>query len=262
MKEISAEELKAVQLGILNTVADYCKKHNITYYLAYGTLIGAIRHNGFIPWDDDIDIVMPRPDYEKFIRSFNNDFSTIQVVSIHSDPNYGFPFAKVHDTRTCLNETKYKQDIFGVFIDVFPIDSVKSKYQIYIIRLLNKFVHTKKANYSQRSLSKKIINFIGKIVLLPFSTHNILKTIDSYSQKHSYGSTPYAGSICDTVVGERAMIDIEVFKEAIQHEFEGKYYNIPIGYDKWLRRIYGDYMQLPPIEKRKTDHVFIAWWKG
>ena len=81
------------------------------------------------------------------------------------------------------------------------------------------------------------------------------------SQQYPYGSTPYAGGICDTVVGERAMIDVDVFKDCLQHEFEGRSYCIPIGYDKWLRKIYGDYMQLPPVEKRVSHHVFIAWWR-
>lgn len=261
MREINSEELRIVQLGILQEVADFCDKHEIKYFLAYGTLIGAIRHNGYIPWDDDIDIAMPRPDYERFIRLFNDNNSYIKVVSMHNDLRYGNSFAKVHDTRTIINETLYRRDIFGVYIDVFPIDGVKDKYQIKRIRLVNKFLHTKKANFSQRTLSKKIVNFFGKIILLPFSVHSILKCIDKMSQQYPYGSTPYAGGICDTVVGERAMIDVDVFKDCLQHEFEGRSYCIPIGYDKWLRKIYGDYMQLPPVEKRVSHHVFIAWWR-
>ena len=261
MKVINSEELRIIQLGILQNVADFCDKHNITYFLAYGTLIGAIRHNGFIPWDDDIDIAMPRPDYERFIRSFNTQNSHIQVVSIHSDKRFGMSYAKAHDTRTMLYETLYKKNVYGVYIDIFPIDGVKNKRQILLITLINKILHTKKANFSHRKISKKIINFIGKIILIPFSTYTILKCIDKISQKYPYDSTPYAGGICDTVVGERAMINSEVFKGSLQHEFEGRLYKIPIGYDKWLRRIYGDYMQLPPIEKRTTHHVFKAWWK-
>lgn len=261
MKEIKADELKSIQLGILQEVSDFCESHNITFFLAYGTLIGAIRHNGYIPWDDDIDIAMPRPDYERFIRVFNENKSHVQVVSMHNNEHYGNSFAKVHDTRTTINETLYKRDIFGVYIDVFPIDGVKDKYQIKKIWLINKFLHTKKANFTQRKLSKKIINFFGKIILFPFSVHFILRCIDRMSQKYPFGSTPYAGGICDTVVGERAMINVEVFKGVLQHDFEGRSFPIPIGYDKWLRRIYGDYMQLPPIEKRTTHHVFIAWWK-
>ena len=81
------------------------------------------------------------------------------------------------------------------------------------------------------------------------------------ARKHPFGSTPYAGGICDSVVGERAIVDVNFFKDVQLQEFEGRSYNIPIGYDGWLRSIYGDYMQLPPEEKRKTHHVFEAWWK-
>lgn len=261
MKQINEEELKTIQLDILQNTANFCDRNGITYFLAYGTLIGAIRHNGYIPWDDDIDIAMPRPDYDKFIQHFNEQTSHIKVIAMENDMQYGFSFAKVHDTRTIINETQYKQDKFGVYIDIFPIDGVKGKAQVKKLRMINKLLHTKKANYCQRKLSKKIINTFGKMLLLPFSTHTMLRYIDRLARKYPFGSLPYAGGICDSVVGERAIVDVNFFKGSILHEFEGRQYKIPIGYDKWLRSIYGDYMQLPPEDKRKTHHVFEAWWK-
>lgn len=261
MKQIFTQELKEIQISILKRVADFCDKNEITYFLAFGTLIGAIRHNGYIPWDDDIDIAMPRPDYDLFISSFNNEDSHIKVISMENNKQYGFSFAKAHDTRTIVNETQYAQDHFGVYIDIFPIDGIKDIPQIYKLRRINKFLHTKKANFSQRTFSKKVINAIGKIILLPFSVHTILKKIDQISRQCPFGSTPKAGCICDSVVGERAMVDTEVFSSSIMHDFEGYQFKIPIGYDTWLRKIYGDYMQLPPEDKRKTHHVFEAWWK-
>lgn len=261
MKQICPEELKTIQIDILRKVADFCDNNNITYFLAFGTLIGAIRHNGFIPWDDDIDIAMPRPDYDKFISLFNKENSKIQVVSMDINDKYGFSFAKVHDLRTIVNETQYHQDVFGVNIDIFPIDGVKDRKQIITLRRINKLLHTKKANFTQRKLSKKIINAFGKIILLPFSTHYILSKIDKISRTCPFGSTPKAGFISETVVGERAIVETSVFSGTLKHDFEGYKFKIPVGYDLWLRSIYGDYMQLPPEEKRKTHHVSIAWWK-
>lgn len=261
MKPIRSEEIKAIQLDILKKVADFCDQYRITYFLAFGTLIGAIRHKGYIPWDDDIDIAMPRPDYDKFISLFNDRKDQIQVISIENNKHYGFSFAKVHDTRTIINETQYKQDNFGVYIDIFPIDGIKDKRQIYRLRKINKCLHTKKANFTQRKFSKKIINALGKILLLPFSTHYILSIIDKISRQCPFGSTPKSGCICDSVVGERAIVNTEFFSDSLMWEFEGQLFKIPIGYDPWLRSIYGDYMQLPPEEKRKTHHVFEAWWK-
>lgn len=261
MKQISPKELKVLQIDILKRVADFCDQNNITYFLAFGTLIGAIRHNGFIPWDDDVDIAMPRPDYDKFIALFNKDNTQIQVVSMDNNEKYGFSFAKVHDLRTIVNETQYHQDVFGVYIDVFPIDGYKDRKQLSKLKRINKFLHTKKANFTQRKISKKIINVFGKFLLLPFSTHYILKIIDRISRTCPFGSTVKAGFISETVVGERAVVETSVFSGTLLHEFEGYKFKIPVGYDKWLRSIYGDYMQLPPEEKRKTHHVSIAWWK-
>lgn len=261
MKPISSQELKKIQIDILKRVAVFCDQHDITYFLAFGTLIGAIRHKGYIPWDDDIDIAMPRPDYDKFISLFNQENTHFQVISMETDRYYGFAFAKAHDTRTIINETQYHQDHFGVYIDIFPIDGIKDTKQLYKLRRINKCLHTKKANFTQRKLSKKIINALGKIILLPFSTHYILEIIDRISRQCPYGSTSKAGCICDSVVRERAMVDTDVFSGSLLHEFEGDLFKIPIGYDKWLRNIYGDYMKLPPEEKRVTHHVFEAWWK-
>ena len=263
MKVIFTKELKAIQLDILQNVAEFCSQNNIIYFLAYGTLIGAIRHKGYIPWDDDIDIAMPRPDYDRFIRLFNNlQQSHIKVIAMENDDHYGFSYAKVHDTRTIMNETQYKQDHFGVYIDVFPIDGVKDKKQVKRLRMANKCLHSKKANYKQRKMSKKIINFLGKVILFPFSTHTIVKFIDKMARKYPFGSTPLAGGICDSMVGERAIVDVNYFKDVQLQEFEGKLYNIPVGYDGWLRSIYGDYMKLPPEEKRITHHIFEALWKN
>ena len=103
MREIKFEELKNLQLDILLSVHDFCMKNGIEYSLAAGTLIGAIRHKGYIPWDDDIDISMPRPDYDKFICTFNQPNNYYQVIAMSNDREYGFPFAKVHDTRTFVD---------------------------------------------------------------------------------------------------------------------------------------------------------------
>jgi lipopolysaccharide cholinephosphotransferase len=260
MKEISLEEQRVIQIQLLKQISDFCDRNSLKYFLAYGTLIGAIRHKGFIPWDDDIDIAMPRDDYDQFVKTYNNAYQFSKVVDMDTNESYGFAFAKVHDIRTIVYESQYAQDCFGVFVDVFPIDGIKDESQIYKSLRLRKLLHTKKANYSQRKFSKKVINFLGKIVLLPFSVHYILRFIDKNARKHPFGTTPKCACIVEPF-GTKEIVDTSIFVSAIDHEFEGNLYKIPIGYDKWLRNIYGDYMQLPPIEKRITHHVFKAWWK-
>lgn len=260
MRKINAEELKTIQLDLLRKTAEFCEKNDIKYFLCGGTLLGAIRHKGYIPWDDDIDISMPRPDYDKFINTFNKVDNYYQVIAMSNDRKYGFPFAKVHDTRTFVDELQYAKDRFGVYIDIFPIDGVGEDEQVFRILRLRKLLHTKKANYYQRTLSKKIINTIGKILLLPFSTHYILKLMDKEARKYMYGSTPKAGIIINPY-GTREIVDISVFDKSIPMKFEDREYMVPAAYDIWLRSIYGDYMELPPLDKRHSPHVSIAYWR-
>ena len=260
MKAIHLEELKTIQLDLLQKTADFCENNGLRYFLCGGTLIGAIRHKGYIPWDDDIDIAMPRPDYDRFIRTFNQSTNYYQVVNLDTNPDYEYAFAKVYDNRTILNELHYPGDSFGVYIDVFPADGVNDVEQIRKIMLLHKFLNTKRANYYHRTLSKKIINTFGKLLLLPFSAHQIATWMDNEARKFAFGSVSMAGIIVNPLgIGE--MVDKSVFESDIYQEFEGGKYRVPIGYDTWLRSIYGDYMQLPPEEHRITHHTFEAWWK-
>ena len=263
MKELTPKEQprwNAVINGVLRQYIAICKEHHLTYFCCGGTAIGAVRHQGMIPWDDDVDVFMPRPDYDRFISQFNKPDNYYQVIDMSIDKKYGFPFAKVHDTRTFVDELQYAKDHFGVYIDIFPIDGVGEDEQVFRILRWRKLLHTKKANYYQRTLSKKIINTFGKIVLLPFSVHRILSFIDHEARKYPYGSTPKAGNIVNPY-GPREIVNLSCFSDTIYKEFEGMQFRAPIGYDEYLRSIYGDYMQLPPEDKRHSPHVSIAYWK-
>ena len=260
MRTIDLDELKSIQLDLLQKTVDFCDSNGLRYFLCGGTLIGAIRHKGYIPWDDDIDIAMPRQDYDLFVKSFNQSDNYYQVVNLDTNSEYAYCFAKVFDKRTVLKELFYPGDTFGVCIDVFPADGVANAAQIYKIKLLRKFLNTKKANYYHRTLLKKVINTIGKIVLLPFSAHQIARWMDNEARKYSFGSLPNAGVIANPF-GPGEMVDKSVFATDIYQEFEGRKYRVPVGYDTWLRSIYGDYMQLPPEEDRVTHHTFKAWWR-
>lgn len=259
MKTIGLDELKSIQLDLLQKTADFCEHNGLRYFLCGGTLIGAIRHKGYIPWDDDIDIAMPRPDYERFIKIFNKPDNYCQVVSLESNPDYACSFAKVYDNRTVLKELHYQGLHYGVYIDVFPADGVKSVMQVHKIKILHRLLNTKKANFSRRTISKKIINTFGKLLLLPFSAHQIATWMDNVARRYPLGSVPRAGVIANPF-GPGEIVDKSVFDSEIYKEFEGHQFRVPIGYDTWLRSVYGDYMQLPPVEHRVTHHTFEAWW--
>ena len=260
MRTIELEELRSIQLDLLQKTAEFCEKKGLRYFLCGGTLIGAIRHKGYIPWDDDIDIAMPRPDYDEFVSIFNRQNSYCRVVELSNEPDYSLAFAKVYDNRTILRELHYKKAPYGVYIDVFPADGVKNLAQINKISILHKVLNTKKANYYKRTVSKKVINTLGKLLLLPFSAHQIAKWMDDEARRYTFGSLPMAGVIVNPL-GPGEMVDKSVFDSHVYREFEGSKYRVPVGYDVWLRSVYGDYMQLPPEEHRVSHHTFDAWWK-
>ena len=260
MRTINLDELKSIQLDLLQKTAEFCENNGLRYFLCGGTLLGAIRHKGYIPWDDDIDIAMPRSDYDRFVKIFNRPENYYQVVNLETNPDYAYAFAKVYDNRTILKELHYPGDTFGVYIDILPADGVKDAAQIKKIMLLHKLLNTKKANYYKRTFSKKVINTLGKLLLLPFSAHQIARWMDNEARKYAFGSLPTAGVIANPY-GPGEMVNKSVFEHDIYQEFEGCKYRIPIGYDTWLRSIYGDYMQLPPVEHRVAHHTFDAWWK-
>ena len=259
MKSIDEKELKSLQLDIMQYVHDFCEANNLKYFLAYGSLLGAVRHGGYIPWDDDIDIVMPRQDYEKFRESFNISSGNYKFIDYLNTPTYSIPFGKVHDTRTHINEGMYKEDCFGVYIDVFPLDGVVDERRIIKNQWFVKFLNAKKSVIdNQRTFFKNIIMIMGKLVLLPFSTWDIISWIDKSNKSVSYSEASKVACTCD---GVREILDKSIFDKSIKHKFEDREFYIPVDYDKYLSSLYGDYMQLPPVEKRITHHTFEAWWK-
>lgn len=259
---IQSEELKTIQLDILNDIASFCEDNNLSYFLSYGTLIGAIRHNGYIPWDDDIDICMPRPDYDKFLEKYNNRNSSYKVISHEIDGTYSLPFGKVHDTRTVMNETMYKQDCFGVYVDVFPLDGCDKKgSQIKITIKLTKLLNAKKAILDgKRSFVKNIIIALGKVALMFVSVNDILLKFKKACSDIPYSESEYVASVAASY-GVFEVMKKSDLEETIFHDFEGCKFRVPKNYDMYLKQIYGDYMQLPPEDKRVSHHTFEAWWK-
>jgi len=261
MKPITTvEELRSIQLEIMQSIHDFCDNNSIRYFLCGGTLIGAIRHDGYIPWDDDIDIFMPRPDYDKFMDLYNRSNTKYKFVDFKIDSTYRLPFGKVYDTRTVMDEMMYKKDVFGVYVDVFPLDGVIDAKQVERVSQYKKYLNAKKAIIgTKRSFKKNLIILLGKFLLLPYSVRNILVKIDNICRQ-----IPYEGS--EKVVfyygyGPREIVKRSDFAVQIKHKFEDREFYIPVGYDDYLRATYGDYMQLPPEEQRVTHHTYKAWWK-
>lgn len=266
-KKINLESLKQIQLSILLDVHSFCINNGINYFLAHGTLIGAVRHKGFIPWDDDIDIAMPRQDYDRFVATFNGAYEYLNVLSFDTTEGYYFPMAKVYDNRTILKE--YFVNAYpdmGINIDIFPIDGLPNdpkEADKYLTRLIRwgKMREIKQVKLSSsRSFARNVILLVLRFLLLPFSNNFFLRKIDNIVRSIPFGTTKYAGSIAYFTIMFKP-VSISAFQSTIDAPFEGHMFKIPRGYDEWLRNIFGDYMQLPPEEKRVTHHRFTAYWK-
>ena len=261
-RNIGTEELKQIQLKMLSDIAEFCEKNQIAYFLAYGTLLGAVRHKGYIPWDDDIDICMPRPDYDKFLSLYNQDEKFYKVVALEIEGNYKLPFAKVHDTRTVMRETMYSSDVFGVYIDVFPIDGCDKEGKIIEKNIrLGKFVNAKKAILgNKRTWKKNCIIAIGKCLLGFTSLRSLLNKMQNNAFIVPYKEAKYVANIMYSY-GTSEIMEKKDLEETIMGEFEGQKFRIPKNFELYLTHIYGDFMKLPPIEKRVSTHTFSAWWK-
>ena len=269
-KEITTEEHKAIQLEIAKQIDRFCSVHGIRYFLNYGTLIGAIRHKGFIPWDDDIDIGMPRPDYERFVRSFNGAYPGTRLMSPELDLRFCMPFAYVYREDTLLIEEKitYHQFPIGVKVDVFPIDGAPSDYDLYLakreaLKKCKSYLFYKNVLLGPRWKKDKVLWFktvVWKIVLLPLSIPAIQRRIRKMVAADSYETSEQADNLAFPN-RRNSRVPRTVFEDYTDVEFEGCTFKTLRDYDTYLKAVYGDYMTPPPPEQRIPEHGFHAYWR-
>ena len=266
MKKINLNELKKIQLEILNTVDKFCKKNKINYWLDCGTLLGAIRHSGYIPWDDDIDIGMLREDYDKFLKTFNQSNTKYQLSALEIDKNYYFAFGKVVDTTTLLYEPDETGIKSNVYIDVFVYDNapdddkkVEKMYQKRDFYNKLRIAQLYPNLYDHESLIKKIMRLFLKIYLKFLPKNYYTKKCIQNSKRYMNEKTKRVGNFTSAA---KIICDKHIFNSFIDVTFENRKYPAPVGYDEWLKSFYGDYMKLPPKEKQVSNHKFKAYYKG
>lgn len=258
---LTQQEFRNRLLDMLIVFDKFCKENNLKYSLGGGTFLGAIRHKGFIPWDDDLDLMMHRKDYDfvkKHFNSYSKHYKTI-YAEVSKDVIVTAPFLKIHDTRTQVYEGEAPYGKTGIYLDIFPIDGVptnmkKCKRFIYFSLYVAQFLMYKNRPWN---LSKHPDFIIKKVVgsLLPAKIWGYI--IDKIISHYSYDSCDYAA----TVTGRYAMTEVypkyiyDSFEEAV---FEGYKFPILKEYDAYLKQHYGDYMSLPPEDKR-VNHQSKAW---
>ena len=255
-------KLKACELEMLKVYVDVCDRLGLKYYLVEGTLLGAVRHKGFIPWDDDIDVGMPRADYERFLREAQALLPEYYFVqSLYSEPEYHANFAKLRDCRTTFIESSIRERPInhGVYIDIFPLDyTPESKLLRKCIRYANVFYAFRIAQvYTlppvQRSKMKQILRWeVRMLSNLCFS--NLQQAVTA--QKRLYTACKRSRWITNygSAWGERETVSSEWYGEGKFLTFEGMTVRVPSEYDKLLTQIYGDYMTPPPPEKQIGHH--------
>ena len=256
------DELKALELGIMKKLHTFCMEHGITYYLAYGTLLGAVRHNGFIPWDDDIDIQIPREDYNRFLTEFQKvqDNYRLKVVNARTKPYFGRNFSKVIDLDTIVVEPKYKDnDEIGVFVDIWPMDGTPKwspwrKAVILYAKLLSKIQLASSTDFRQE---ESILRKLAVIFCNVFSSKRLVEVIDRIATRYKVSDSDYVNVYC----GVEGEFDKRAYNEGILHSFEDVEFNIPAGYDYILKKCYGDYMRLPPEAQQKPHHIMNTFYK-
>lgn len=251
------KDIKIIEVDILKEFISVCEKLGLQYYLMGGTMLGAVRHKGFIPWDDDIDVGMPRADYEIFLSKAQDMLpKNLFVQSFETDSDYVANFAKIRRSDTTFVEIAWKKRKMnhGVYIDVFPLDyypddengrkQFSKKNRIYARRLF--------AEYCLENITFKY-NLISVLLKIAYpSTGKVLKKRDQLFK--SVSPSDMIANYCGAW-GQKEIVPAEWYGEGVLLEFEGIQVRVPKEYDKWLTQVYGDYMQLPPEEKRIPRHT-------
>lgn len=262
MRKLEIKEFREVQMGILSAVAAFCDANGISYWIDSGTLLGAIRHKGYIPWDDDIDIGMLRPDYEKFSALFNASNSRYRFCSYELDRNFLYPFGKVLDTRTVLYEPDENGNKLCVNIDIFIYDNAPDDDRqvawMYKVRDFHRTMHFVRNGLisSKGSKARSAVLKAGELALKPFPRDFFVRQMVKNCKRYAGEQTARVGNF--TAVS-RIACEKDVFDSFETAEFESRMYRIPGGYDRWLRAFYGEYMVLPPKEKQVAHHAFVAY---
>ena len=262
-KIIEKDDLKRLLLENLVCFDSFCRKNNLKYSLAHGTLLGAVRHKGFIPWDDDIDVMMPRDDYEILLKTFTD--SEHKIISCFNNKKYYLPYAKLYNIKT-LKIEDYKiadRELFGVEIDVFPVDYLPSKVD------LNTFFRKQYKLFDFWNRSMHVARFIECLKQPKYFYNKIFfsNKYNKYCKKvNIYSKKGKKKTICciplDPFDRRKIHFDLDIFDKLVLVDFENKQFYATAYYKQFLTSKYGDYMKLPPVQNRITHHYNNIFYKS
>ena len=260
-KDMSTADIQECGYRLLCLFDRICAENGLTYFLSGGTLLGAIRHKGFIPWDDDVDVMMPRADFMK-LQEVALAYTTqdIHYASVFTDPDYQRPWARFWDTRTILrSDSRFTDKTLHVFIDVFPIDGIPAG------KLSTKrfFAQMRAYDAACKMAKRKFVYMDERLRLLKLAVYpwcarrggnHFCQKMHRLAMKYPFGKTRFAGVSMTIKYGAREKLPAEVFASAVQVDFCGRKFPAPVGYDAYLKALYRDYMKLPPESQRDEHH--------
>ena len=265
-------KIQLKELEILKVFQDICKRHGLRYFAIGGTCLGAVRHKGFIPWDDDVDVAMPYEDYAKFLELANSELPENYGIldPINSRHCAFFSYFKIHDIKTAFIENaalKYEDRYAGIFIDVFPVHGLpenerERKQILFCSSVIKKFNHKLRFNFNDVS------SFNGFILWVLCSPLKLFLPFNYFALKHpnmmsryTFGCSdkilfPWRGNKPNSEGWYKNIFCYEDFKDTLELPFEDTTISVPSGYDRYLTMDFGDYMTLPPEEKRINHAEF------
>lgn len=259
--KLTSLEIKKRELNILLYLQRICEENNIRFYLTGGTLLGAIRHKGFIPWDDDIDVCMPRNDYEKFLSIYRRDNDKYLVRSAKFG-NFLAPYTKIVDCETVVKYEYYDDEVDSqLWIDIMPVDGLPES--IEEVRKIYRSCKIYRKIYSMASVKlgrgKTVLHKCAKYLIKPvaytYGQKRAAQCIEKIALKYPYDKSKYVGAITWGLYGAGERMLKSEFEKQVMVEFEGHKFPTFSCWDSYLHGLYGDYMKLPPVEKRQTHDM-------
>ena len=261
-KEITLEESKKIMFSILQSVDKCCRQNDMKYSLDWGTLLGAVRHKGFIPWDDDIDLMMPRKDFDLFLKVYKND--RFDVLS-NDDPKWGWNYIRIcdKDTIVVFGPNAEKIGEHGLWLSIFPIDGIPDSTEEWLaqkkkIDFYHGLCRLKRSGWTKGGpLVKNIGKKLARIALKPVSMHYLAKKEEKWLSKYSDVKTENSFQR----IMDYHIIPTKYFDKIVDLEFEHGMFMAISDFHQYLIEKYGNYMQLPPEKERVPQHGYIAYWK-